>query len=237
TFVSSTTAFHLASRPKMMNIVIDRVAELYGLPDFKPAFTDYLACHHHNLTHMIRGRQQAMPDCQLPFHHIQIWSKIHIQSYSSYDSKMLLPSQGLHVSLPTVNWLFGCYDSVIISRDRNKDWLHSGLHGHEVVQLRMIFKPISGSQSLLSNIYYAYVQCFITMSVDQHAGMHVLKRALQSTGECVRDIVSLFQIRVPAHLIPCFGQKANSQLNLQSSDELLSSFWLNKYWTKELFHS
>ncbi|KIK15955.1 hypothetical protein PISMIDRAFT_36397, partial [Pisolithus microcarpus 441] len=237
TFASSTIAFHLASRPKMTNIVIDRAAELYGLPDFKLAIADYLACHHHNLTHMIGGRWQAMLDCQLPFHHIQIWSKLHIQSYSSYDSKTLLPSQGLHVSLSTANWPFGRYNSVIISRDGNKDWPHSGLHGHEVVQLRMIFKPISGLQSLLSSIYYAYVQRFIITSVDQHARMHVLKRALRSTGECVGDIIPLFQICAPAHLIPCFGQKANSQLNSQSLDELLSSFWLNKYWTKELFHS
>ncbi|KIK15672.1 hypothetical protein PISMIDRAFT_37888, partial [Pisolithus microcarpus 441] len=205
TFASSTIAFHLASRPKMMNIVIDRVAELYGLPDFKLAIADYFARHHHNLTHTIGGRWQAMPDCQLPFHCIQIWSKLHIQSYSSYDSKTLLPSQGLHVSPSTANWPFGRYNSIIISRDGNKDWLHSGLHGHEVVQLRMIFKPISGSQSLLSSIYYAYVQRFIIMSVDQHAGMHVLKRALQSTGECVGDIIPLFQIHAPAHLIPHFG--------------------------------
>ncbi|KAI5987306.1 hypothetical protein EDD15DRAFT_2389609 [Pisolithus albus] len=194
TFASSTTAFHLASRPKMTNIDVDRAAELYGLPDFKPAMADYLARHHHNLTHTIRGRRRATPDCQLPFDHIQIWSKIRIQSYSSYDLKMLLPSQGLHVSPPTVNWLFGRYDSVIISRDGNKDWPHSGLHGHDVVQLRMIFKPISGSQSLLSNMYYAYVQRFVTTSVDQHAGMHMLKRALRSTGERVGDIIPLFQI-------------------------------------------
>ncbi|KAI5995029.1 hypothetical protein EDD15DRAFT_2165284 [Pisolithus albus] len=237
TFASSTTAFHLASRPKMTNIDVDRAAELYGLPDFKPAMADYLARHHHNLTHMIGGRRRATPDCQLPFDHIQIWSKIRIQSYSSYDLKMLLPSQGLHVSPPTVNWPFGRYNSIIISRDGNKDWPHSGLHGHDVVQLRMIFKPISGLQSLLSNMYYAYVQRFVTMSVDQHAGMHVLKRALRSTGERVGDIIPLFQIRAPAHLIPCFGQKANSQLNSHSSDELSSSFWLNKYWTKELFHA
>ncbi|KIK18406.1 hypothetical protein PISMIDRAFT_109496, partial [Pisolithus microcarpus 441] len=43
TFASSTIAFHLASRPKMTNIVVDRAAELYGLPDFKPAIADYLA--------------------------------------------------------------------------------------------------------------------------------------------------------------------------------------------------
>ncbi|KAI6004944.1 hypothetical protein EDD15DRAFT_2359872 [Pisolithus albus] len=237
TFASSTTTFHLASRPKMTNIDVDRAAELYGLPDFKPAMADYLARHHHNLTHTIGGRWRATPDCQLPFDHIQIWSKIRIQSYSSYDLKMLLLSQGLHVSPPTVNWPFGRYDSIIISRDGNKDWLHSGLHGHDVVQLRMIFKPILGSQSLLSNMYYAYVQRCVTTSVDQHAGMHVLKRALRSTGERVGDIIPLFQICVPAHLIPRFGQKANSQLNSHSSDELSSSFWLNKYWTKELFHA
>ncbi|KAI6018857.1 hypothetical protein EDC04DRAFT_2902053 [Pisolithus marmoratus] len=56
TFASSTTAFHLSSKPTLTNMSIDGAADLYGLPDLKLAIADYLECHHPNFTHMIRGR-------------------------------------------------------------------------------------------------------------------------------------------------------------------------------------
>lgn len=253
TFASPATAFHLSSKPTMTNMTIDDAAQLYELPDFKPAIADYLDRHHPNFTHTIGGRRQSTPDCQLQFDRIQIWSKMRIQLHSSYDSQTLLPPQGLHAAAASAKWPFGRYDTVIISGDGNKDWPHNGLRGetvvpyischsanymvlqgHEIAQLRLIFKPIS---NLLPDIFFAYVQRFTISSVDQDAGMHVLKRALRNTGERVGDVIPLFQIRSPAHIIPRFGQAASSRLCSSSSNELSSTFWLNKYWTKELFHS
>ncbi|KIM55476.1 hypothetical protein SCLCIDRAFT_134643, partial [Scleroderma citrinum Foug A] len=180
---------------------------------------------------------QSVPDCQLPFNHIQIWHKMRIQLRSSYDSKTLLPSQGLHASLASSTWPFGCYNHVIISSDGNNDWPHNGLLAHEVVELHLIFKPILGSQNPLSSMFFAYVLWFTTLPEDPHVGMHVLKQALWSTGERAGDIIPLLQIHSPVHLIPCFGQRVNSQLHSWSLNELSSSFWLNKHWTKELFHT
>ncbi|KAI5986497.1 hypothetical protein EDD15DRAFT_2200093 [Pisolithus albus] len=56
TFASSTTAFHLSSKLTVTNMTVDDAAEMYGLSDFKPAITDYLHDHNHNLTHAIGGR-------------------------------------------------------------------------------------------------------------------------------------------------------------------------------------
>ena len=86
-------------------------------------------------------------------------------------------------------------------------------------------------------MFFVYVLRFTTFPEDPHAGMHVLKRALRSTGERAGDIIPLFQIHSPVHLIPRFGQRASPPLHSWSSNELSSSFWLNKYWIKELFHS
>ena len=55
TFASAAVAFHLSSKPVMMNMTIDSVAELYELPDFKPAIADYLDRHLPDFTHMIGG--------------------------------------------------------------------------------------------------------------------------------------------------------------------------------------
>ena len=253
TFALSTVAFHLNFRPTMTNMTIDSAAELYELPDFRPAIADYLDRHFPDFTHTIGGRRQSAPDCPLPFNCIQIWHKMRIQLRSSYDSKTLLPSQSLQASPASTKRPFGRYDHVIISSDGNKDWPRNGLlgqiiytfatqllissKGHEVVELRLIFRPILDSQDPLSSMFFVYMLRFTTFPEDPHAGMHVLKRALRSTGERAGDIIPLFQIRSPVHLIPRFGQRANPQLHSWSSNELSSSFWLNKYWTKELFHS
>ena len=129
TFASAAVAFHLSSKPAMTNMTVDGVAELYELPDFKPAIADYLDRHLPDFTHMIGGRRQSAPDCQLPFDRIQIWHKMRIQLRSSYDSKTLLPSQGLHASPASSTWPFGRYDHVIISSDGNNDWPRNGLLG------------------------------------------------------------------------------------------------------------
>ena len=113
----------------MTNMTVDGAAELYELPDFKPAIADYLDRHLPDFTHMIGGRHQSAPDCQLPFDRIQIWHKMRIQLRSSYNLKTLLPSRGLHASPASSTWLFGRYDHVIISSDGNNDWPRNGLLG------------------------------------------------------------------------------------------------------------
>ena len=110
------------------------------------------------------------------------------------------------------------------------------LTGHEVVQLCLIFKPVWDSLNPFSNMFFIYVLHFTTLQPDPYAGMHVLKQVLQNTGKHAGDIIPLFQICSLVHLIPHFGQKMNPQLQSWSSNKLSSSFWLNKYWTKELFH-
>ena len=62
TFALDTVAFHLASRPTMTNTTVDRTAELYELPDFRPAIADYLVRHLPDFTQTIRGRRQSGAD-------------------------------------------------------------------------------------------------------------------------------------------------------------------------------
>ena len=55
TFALATTAFHLSFRPTMTNMTVDSAAELYELPDFRPAIADYLDRHFPDFTHTIGG--------------------------------------------------------------------------------------------------------------------------------------------------------------------------------------
>ena len=72
---------------------------------------------------------------------------------------------------------------------------------------------------------------------DPSTGMHLLKRARQSDGSIMGDIVPLGQLRKLVDLVPCFGKQANRQLAKETVLEYSSEFWLNKYFEKELFYA
>ena len=108
--------------------------------------------------------------------------------------------------------------------------------GHVIVQLRLIFRPIN------AEYFVAYVQCFNVTSHQENldgvhpgTGMHLLRRATNSRGTRVGDVVPISHIRSAAHLIPNFGKEAHSRLTRQSSYEFSTDFWLNKYWSKEFY--
>ena len=67
--------------------------------------------------------------------------------------------------------------------------------------------------------------------------MHLLKRARQSDGSIMGDIVPLGQLRKLVDLVPRFGKQANRQLAKETVLEYSSEFWLNKYFEKELFYA
>ncbi|KAG6381471.1 hypothetical protein JVT61DRAFT_44 [Boletus reticuloceps] len=67
--------------------------------------------------------------------------------------------------------------------------------------------------------------------------MHTLKHATRRDGSRIGEVISLTQICLPTHIIPCFGKAANPHLHSHNSYELLTDFWLNKYWNKQFFYS
>lgn len=90
----------------------------------------------------------------------------------------------------------------------------------------------------------AYVQRFNVMpqqgdesGMHPGTGMHSLRRAMKSNGSRIGDVVPVAHIRSAAHVIPHFGKEAHSRLTRNSSYELSNDFWLNKYWTKELYYA
>ena len=112
------------------------------------------------------------------------------------------------------------------------------LSGHEVVQVRLIF------HLLRSDTFLAYVQRFNATSpppscdsTDGAAGMHILKCVIRRNGSRVGYIIPLHHIRLPAHLIPCFGREVNPRLTRHTCNELSNKFWLNKYWNKQCFYA
>ena len=216
TFATSTTAFHLATKP-LSRLSVAEAAVKYDLPDLGPAISAFLA-------------QQNGITVSLDTIKLQIWHNLRVQQ-RSYHSEELEPPQTLRANPPSTANPYGQYDSVIVGSQPDSDWPKHGLAGHSVVQLRMIFRPLH------CDFFAAYVQRFNVGNLSAVTGMHLLKRAIRANGERIGEVIPVTFIRSPAHLIPHFGTEAHSRLTKLSSYELSTEFWLNKYWSKEFYYA
>lgn len=258
TFANSTTAFHIAEKPSLRTTV-DEAATLFGIPDLRPAIWEFLQrVQDGTNTHDVSGIRTQDPRCPLPFDRVQIWYKLRIQQYLYHEDERVDAPQTLRVLPPSPDRPHGVYDSVIISPGPDtSDWPRRGIEGthielpfkcalllntrtvgHAVVQLRLIFRPMNTEHIA------AYVQRFDVVSqqgspnnVHPGTGMHLLRRATKASGTRVGDVIPVSHIRSAAPLIPNFGKEAHSRLSRQNSYEVSSDFWLNKYWSKEIYYA
>jgi hypothetical protein len=99
----------------------------------------------------------------------------------------------------------------------------------------LIFRPVTPLEH--SETYLAYVQRLDIVTIDQAAGMHVVKPAQRSNGARIGDVIPLNKIVSPAHLIPRFRQTADPRLTLETSNNYSADFFLNKFWNTEFFFS
>jgi hypothetical protein len=210
-FATSTTAFHVAIKP-LSQLTLAEAAVKYRLPDLISAVSTFLA----------QQNGSAAPPDNIK---LQIWHSVHIQQML-YHSRDLEPPQTLRATPPSVTNPHGQYDLVIVSTQPKSDWPKSGLVGHVVVQLQIIFRLLH------CDFFTAYAQCFNAGSASKVTGMHLLKRAVRANGDRIGEVIPMTFIRSPAHLIPHFCAEAHAQLNKLSSHELSTEFWLNKYWSK-----
>lgn len=157
TFATPRVAVHLTRDAKFRHILVDKAADMFDLPDFRPALRDYLAkaavSHHINT---IGGRRIAQSDCSLPFEHVDIWPHLQLQTKTYHYPHGILPPKTINACPPSQEWPSGRYDAVVANLNQGQEWPNSGLQGkhlmdniiprltlysgHQVVCLRMIFR-------------------------------------------------------------------------------------------------
>ncbi|KAI6019348.1 hypothetical protein PISMIDRAFT_99987 [Pisolithus microcarpus 441] len=131
TFMSCTTAIHVATKPHL-HMTIDDAAALFDLPDLRPAICDYLDRCVNSIDHHITGRRHASLNCGLPLDKIQIWTKVHIQVRNYHNPGMVEPTQTMNVTPPSQEHPRGLYDSAVFSPSAESDWPAQGLNGEQV---------------------------------------------------------------------------------------------------------
>lgn len=85
--------------------------------------------------------------------------------------------------------------------------------------------------------YLCYVHSLKVGAVHPAAGMHLLKRAKHGDGTPVGNIVPLKQMRAFISIIPELGAAADARLTKETSAHYSSSFFLNKYFNKQLYYA
>ncbi|KAF8802554.1 hypothetical protein BYT27DRAFT_7111964 [Phlegmacium glaucopus] len=253
---TSHVAIHLSRDPSYKRLPVDEVAQMYHIPDLRPALSDYLQRTANGKEQGpldVGGRRLSQPNCDLPFTYLEIWKKVHLQSKSYHRPHTVLPAQTINASPPSSSsTLLGQFDNIIMNIDPVKEWPFSGLNGHIIVDLQLIFRIVpSYPHEIYGNQFLTYVRRFdivpqINAAIsgsrtlkgpypEPSSGLYVLKRSKRSTGVVMGDVLPLDQIRSLANLTPRFGNKASRILTKENSLEYCAEFWLNKYFTKELF--
>ncbi|KIK20935.1 hypothetical protein PISMIDRAFT_12681 [Pisolithus microcarpus 441] len=245
-FTSGATALRVNYAPAIKSISIDKVAELFNLPDLQGALADYLdheGAHAQNF-HSFGRQQCSPPDAHPPFRDLQIWYKVHLQQKSYHNSSSLGPMFTINTHPPDHTWEYGCHDAAILQVDAHHEWPSSGLVGHAVVDVHLIMCPISpkGIWLVWSDRFLVYVQRFDIVSqrqasMDRTTGLHVLNQATHASGEFLGDIFPLDQIKSYAHPVPRFGETADIRLTSMNSFHSAWSFLLNKYFDKDFYYA
>ncbi|KAH9010154.1 hypothetical protein EDB85DRAFT_1880639 [Lactarius pseudohatsudake] len=252
TVVHGNTALHLSRDPAMKAMSVEDAMAMFNLPDLRGALADFLVRADAGDPIRIGGRRVADSDSPLPFRNLQVWTKVQLQHRSYYAPNHILPPQSINASPPSGPWPCGHSDVVLFNMDHNKVWPYSGLEGHRIGQLRLIFRavPSQAFPPSSTDLFLSYVQRFDIVpqpnpvapaqrGVYPHpsTGMYLLKRARRNDGAIMGDIVPLAQLRALVNLVPRFGEEADKRLTKETALEYSSEFWLNKYFDKELFYA
>lgn len=109
--------------------------------------------------------------------------------------------------------------------------------GHAICELCIIVRPIAqrGSRIKWRDQYLCYVQCLSIGPIDPATGMHTLKRAKHADGSPVGNFIPLNQLRAFISVIPQLGDVADARLTKAMSSHYSHSFFLNKYFDKEIY--
>ena len=126
---ASNIACHLNRDPTYPKTTISDIVKLYNIPDFPGAISDFISRTSSNgngFIEVVGGRRSAYIHRIL---HLQVWTKIRLQTTAYHYPHNILPSVTLNAIPPSKSWEEGQYDSVIINMDQSHKWPKSGLTG------------------------------------------------------------------------------------------------------------
>jgi hypothetical protein len=258
TFHTETTAFQLNRRPNLKKATVDEIAIKFNIPDLRPALADYVcrARDLHSATFRLGQRRISPPGADLPFTYLNVWYSARMQVQTTDGIGTTAPQRMCAVP-PSGEWPFGRYDTILLSDGTTPGPGLGGTKqpsvspapadapsGFDLAQIRLILHPVWDI-----NVFLIYAERFDIIPQPTHYGstirgrcpdpvtsMYIMKCSSRSSGARLGDVVPLSQARIPAPLVPRYGDRANPKLTAQNSLEFSTEFHLNHFFDKELYY-
>ncbi|KAJ7821497.1 hypothetical protein B0H13DRAFT_2241738 [Mycena leptocephala] len=215
TSTDSTTALHLNRDHVGHRLRVAVAATKFNLPDLLVALLTFIQ------------------------RHTTLSLRVRIQGRSFHDPKQILVPETINAEPPIGGWKFGRGDAVIVNLNSEHCWPHSGLEGHAVCQLKMIFRIVPWPDCVAptgTDEFLAYVQRFNVRSFSRtYDRMYQLKRARRADGSPMGDVVPLERLRAKVELSPRHGKTADKRLKHETTLDYCQDFHLDHFFNKELF--
>ncbi|KAJ6480668.1 hypothetical protein C8R47DRAFT_982797 [Mycena vitilis] len=241
TSADGRTAFCLNRDPTPgRRLNVDEVVTLFALPDLPAALRAFIhRAQPDDGPMMIGGRRpNAAATVRLGFK-LQVWDGVALQSKAYHDPKKILDPATVNCSPPSQEWPYGRGDPVLVNTDPHYRWPESKLQGHNVCELKLIFRAVPERNSVPptgKDQFLAYVQRFnVAPEPDPSTRLYKASRAIRDDKTIVGDVIPLERLRAAVDLNPMFGKTANRQLTVQNTFHYCTNFWLNPFFTKEFF--
>ncbi|KAJ6456806.1 hypothetical protein C8R47DRAFT_1227761 [Mycena vitilis] len=250
TSADNSTAFQLKRDHHGRRLTVEDAARTFKLPDLQDAVRAYFQCPNHGSKIRIGGRRPNSADLDYPLQ-LKVWHDARIQSRSYHDENQILEPQTIVASPPEPKWPFGQGEPVIVNADSEYHWPQSGLQGHTVCQLKLIFQavaPTLRNQPAGADRFLAYVERFDVVNQtnaatnqsgpfpERSTDCYLLERATRAgNSKPMGDVIPLDRLRSMVDLVPKFGRAADPRLTEQNCLDYCGQFWLNRWHTKELY--
>ena len=127
TFSTTTTAFHLATKPSQ-SLSIDEAATTFNLPDLHEALCTFFCRFEDGTPHAVSGVRTG-GNLVLPFNRLQIWHKIHVQQRLYHNTEASAVPQTLRALSPSASHPHGLYNATVSNAKPQSDWPRCSLDG------------------------------------------------------------------------------------------------------------
>ena len=114
---------------------IDEVAIKFIIPDLQPAISDFINCSWDNpdeestyMTH-IGGHRWARMDAQFSASHLEVWTKLCLQTTAYHYPHGILPASTIKAEPPSLEYPHGHFNPVVINTDQDQAWPSCGISG------------------------------------------------------------------------------------------------------------
>ncbi|KAG2044659.1 hypothetical protein BDR03DRAFT_929799 [Suillus americanus] len=223
-------AFHVTVTPDQRSLTLCDLPYTYSLPDFAAVLTEYInKMSQHGPTMSWTHQTDS----------IWTWNKFHIQLVSTFQSRVVMPSQVVQAYLPSEAFPLGNCNTVLVQSSENDNIY--------IAQVHCIFQPIAKTGHTLPHyleatplLYIQYFQITSTPDEEPSVGMYRVRQIIHQDGmgQLFRPgaIIALTDVTCAIELIPVFGLKLDRTMTATNSMEVCNEYFLNIFSDKEVFH-